>query len=384
MIVYLALFSAVALFALYECCIFPEQEGAYKKNIQRRFFCYIVLALMIIVSGTRLVGGSDYYIYEQAYNSVPSLLDMQSWQSIYSIFWVNGFDIGYIFLMLLFKSFGINFHFFCLMMSAFFHMSLFKGLSKYCDSFSVVLLVFISKTYIYDTFISMRQSITIAIFFLSLQLIEDKKFVKYMLVCLICVLIHAGSIIMVPLYFLNRIHLTKRLFLKWIIIFLPFTLLTLFNYSINNIINPFLKIIFSLISDSWVMKVDKYVGNNVEFISPIYCVEFLIIVAIVLLYSNVFFDESLQNTKKELVIKLFLILWPLFTLFSGIGIITREKDYFILTYGCILSFVMQKQKMNNRVVLLLGCVMVSFYELMRYLIMFDGGALLEYRSWLIL
>ena len=70
-------------------------------------------------------------------------------------------------------------------------------------------------------------------------------------------------------------------------------------------------------------------------ISLFHTLEYLLMMIILI----VNYDKIIKADKNsQLIIKLFLILLPLFTLFRGYGILTREKDYFVLTYGIILGY----------------------------------------------
>ena len=56
----------------------------------------------------------------------------------------------------------------------------------------------------------MRQSITLAIFFLSLKYIEEKKPLKYFGSIIVASLIHSAALILIPVYFIRLVKLTKK------------------------------------------------------------------------------------------------------------------------------------------------------------------------------
>lgn len=376
---YLILFALVALAALLESYMTAQSNDLFYISNQRKVINIIVLVVLVLVSGTRLVGGTDFYWYENAYKAIPTVGDViHNTSAITGNFWISGMDIGYLFITAVIKSFGINFHGYCLIQSAFFCFAMYKGLSRYCNNFSIVLLVFLAKIFFYDTFISMRQSITIAIFFLALPLIEQRKLVKYMIISILCITIHGGALIMIPVYFITYIPMTRKIFEIIIAIFAPFAVLNILNVNYLGILAPLISRVFGLISSSWSTKVTNYFATEEPGMSLFYVLEFLLLAFLVYENSELLFKDS----KCTFVIRLFLITWMLLTLFGGISVITREKDYFILSYGLILCYSLRLNTKKYRQIIIFGTIAICLFEYLRYLTLFDNGSLLEYSSWL--
>jgi len=380
MAVYAIIFSLTSFLAIFETYIKGTDTDPFYIDRQRKVINICLILVLILISGTRLIGGTDYMWYENAYNSVPTLARFFGEPAILTTnFWLRTLDKGYLFITSVFKTMGLNFHQYCLVESAFFYFCLYKGLSRYCDNFSVVLLAFLTKLFFYNTFISMRQSLTVAIFFLCLPLIEERKIVKYGIVCCICLMIHGGSIILFAAYFLSYLRASKEAFLKWIIAFSPFAVFEMLGFNIWQIIAIPLQMIFGLISPMWGQKVTAYLSAGGEGISSFYILEFLLIAALLYMKYNAVIDLDERTT---LIIKVFMCLWPILTVFGGFSIITREKDYFIMSYGIIMCYVIVSSKKKEAYIWLAGMIAICAFEFFRYIILFDNGGFIPYQSWL--
>jgi hypothetical protein len=132
-------------------------------------------------------------------------------------------------------------------------------------------------------------------------------------------------------------------------------------------------------SDEMAKKAEGYFNN--ENLSPIgifHTLEYFLIMF--LLYNNL--DKiNLSDKKVHIVIMLFLCLLPLFTLFRGSEILTREKDYFTVFYAVVIGYLIDKNP-RSKYLYYFGVFMLCAFGYYRYVILFDTGAFLKYHSWL--
>ena len=82
------------------------------------------------------------------------------------------------------------------------------------------------------------------------------------------------------------------------------------------------------------------------------------------------------------IIKVFLMLLPLFTLLRGYGSFTREKDYFVIVYGIILFYIASIKNFRYKQIIFLGTTCVCLFGFIRFIVSFDQGAMIPYVSWL--
>lgn len=364
------MFITISVFIL--CAIMALFIESSDDRAQRNRLTLVCLAMLALVSGTRLVGGSDFAIYEGHYRMLATFPDVLNPALVN-----QNYEIGYTYIASFFKTLGVSFYGFCLICSIFFYFALWKGLSRYTDHFGFVLLIFLYKLYFYNTMISMRQSITVACFFLMLPLIENKKWLLYYVLALFVSRIHNGALILFVLFPLVYLNLSKKRVLILNIIFIPTIAIGLAGIDVLGPIGSFLTDHAS--SEMMETKAEKYFSN--ENLSPIgifHTLEFFVFMF--LFYRNIdCFDLSGKQTKT--IVWMFLCLLPLFTLLRGSEILTREKDYFTVFYALLLGQIVDfKPKMRRLITsFVLALCAFGYY---RFVILFDGGAFLHYQSWL--
>lgn len=181
---------------------------------------------------------------------------------------------------------------------------------------------------------------------------------------------------MIPAYFITYVKLTKKRVMLFVLLFLPFGIMNILHISYLSGLVSLASSIFggTIVGD----KITSYsaAGDN---LSPIYMFEFLLLAILVI--KN--FDQLIEyNSKNSFIIPVFLILWVLFTFFGCFSVITREKDYFILTYAFLLSDLVSINK-KSRMILMTAMIGICGFEFFRYISLFDGGSLKNYSSWLI-
>ena len=365
---YLFLFAfCVAMFFLNERVKNPK----YKKIIE-----ITTLVVLCIVSGTRYkLGGSDYIIYNAIYAYVPEINNFNFF-TVQSLDGLFGAEVGYLFICSVFKTLNFSFYGFILIHSIFFYSCMYFGLRKYIDNFNFLIILFLYKLFFYNTFISLRQSLTIAIFFIALKYIEEKKPWKYFLCCFLALTIHNGAIILFPIYFINKFNLTKKRLLIINCVFVATILFSVFDIPILKCFD-FLANIFSL--SGGVDKALAIINSTDSSLNILHTIEYLIIMFIVIFNYKKLIKI---NPHSKFIIKLFLILLPLFTLFRGYSIFTREKDYFTFTYIIILSLVCKLISTNKKFLLQICTIMVCLVGFVRFIILFDDGAMMPYESYI--
>ena len=233
------------------------------------------------------------------------------------------------------------------------------------------------KIFFYDTFISLRQSITIAIFLYSMHYIQDKNWKKYFIACSIACLFHNGALILFPIYFINKITLTKSLLIKVNIIFVPTVVLSFINFPILR----YFDFVIYLFSDATVINKVKSIiyGGEISSIGIFHTIEYFLLMSLVIYFFNKIIS---MDRNAEFIVKLFVILIPLFTVFRSYEMLTRFKDYFIMTYPIIIGYICLIDNRNKLRIIQIGTICVCLFGYVRYLILFDGGALMPYASYI--
>ncbi len=362
----------------------------------KKCLSYVVVLLLIFISGTRYyMGGSDVYIYENVYNATPSITRIfYNIQTTDNLGLNPNYEPGLLLMFSLIKSIGINYFGFTLILAILFYTLVFKGLKEFISEWSLFWALFMYKIMFYNTFISIRQGLTIAIFCYSLKYIRDKKMVKYFFWCLIASSVHRGALILFPLYFIHYMPISAKM-IKYVALFFAPTWFIRGQVNLGRIIDKIISIIGYT---------DKSKGWSItgESISIIHTLECYIIVFLVL----VFYDKIISTKRQKevkLVLKLFVLTIPIFTLLSNWIIMTREKDYFVIMYGILFGYILEgnttslikydecrntllgrsdRVGIGNALVIATGIFGTCFIGMTRYVMMFDGGALMHFTSFI--
>ena len=364
MLIILSLFIICALFAY-------GIETTNDKKIQN-YLIWICLTLMALVSGTRLCGGLDFPTYEGHYFALATFPDVLNPVNVN-----QNYEIGYTYIASFFKTIGVSFYGFCLIHAIFFFFCLWKGISRYTNHFGIVILIFLYKLFFYNTMISMRQSITIALFFVLLPLIESKKLIKYYICVFIVSKIHNGAYLLFVLYPLIYIGLTKKRIRLLNIIFIPTIAIGMTGIDVLGPIGELLQ--DNAANEAMGSKAAKYFeSDNMSAIGIFHTLEYFLVM--LLFYKNIK-KIDLKETKTHLITWMFLCLLPLFTLFRGSEILTREKDYFTIFYAVVLGMIIDKVP-KAKYPIYVGVTLLCAFGYYRYVLAFDNGAFLMYSSWL--
>ena len=351
-------------------------DRAPRVSVDQRFVCLFAVSVLAIIAGIRNIGGTDYNIYRAIYNNAPSLGDYFKYYKDLDHHYVTyGVERAYIFANSFFKTLHFSYYGYIFVQALFIVFTTYFALRRYTDEFMLVIMVFLYKFYFYNVFISLRQPITIAIFFIMLKFMNSKRIVPYMLLCVLAFSFHTAAIVLFPLYFLNRVKLSRKLVIALNIIFLPTLVLSAMKVPVLKIFEPLLNLeIFA--TDEIFMKTENLLlGESLNAINWLHTAEYFVLM-IFLIY---FFNQICEShPESDTMIKLFLCLLPIFTLCRNYELLTRIKDYFTISYGFIIAYIASIQKGKYRFMAYTLASLWCAFGFLRFIILFDGGAMLRY------
>lgn len=341
------------------------------KNV-KKIMIIIILIILCLVSGTRYnTGGTDYYVYKNIYNYLPT--DINFFDGIKILQNKYEIEYGFSLYMSIIKKIGFNYYGFTLVNSIVFYTIFYKIIKKYDYNIFLILILFLYKFFFYNTFISIRQPISILIFWLSLPYLKEKKYLKYYLCCIFALAFHRSAIILFPIPLITNATISKKLYVIIMLVCLFF-----YIFDIGSILNfsSILKVIFS--NDTGAMsRIDAYsnpsYGMNIFYLLEYY----LIAIMIYMKYNKIYKYDG----NSAFFLKLFICLAPFYTIFANYSIVTRFKDYFFLAYPIMIHCIAKTQKKVEPIIYILT-IIISFYGYYRYINNFDNGKLLEYKSYL--
>ncbi len=357
------------------CVLVFILDKGIKNSFAKKLLEIFTVVVLAIFSGTRYrLGGWDYGIYEDIFNWAPKLSDFTiSTTNVY------GTEIGYIFLNTIIKELGFNFYGFTLIHSVVFYFLLYKGLKKLDIDFSFFIVIFLYKSCIFNTFVSMRQSLVIVIFLNALYYLIHDKPLKYVLCILPCLLIHTSSIILLLLIFIRKLNFSKKGMIIYGLIFMM-----LFLANICNIykFNPS-DLIYDLFdSNATIINKTENYSTSTQSINILSTLEnFVIFILIVLLYDKVYGQASKE---RKIIMNIFLLIIPIVTFCRSFEVMIRFRDYFAFFTPFILYYISLVFHRREKFVFTLFVFILSFVGFYRYVYTYDNGeyALKNYQSYL--
>lgn len=170
-------------------------------NTKPRVFEKIGIVFLIILSSLRMNVGVDYFTYRAAYERMQQG------------YFMDDFDIGYLFLSKLSLLIGLDFSGLLLIIATMNGILLYLALKKNIFHHRWLALFFYLSYF--DLFVyslsAIRQSIAMNIIIFSIMYIYENKFLNFLLAILIASLFHWTAIMIFPMYFVYKIFLKTDL-----------------------------------------------------------------------------------------------------------------------------------------------------------------------------
>lgn len=352
------------------------KPGIPDSNRDQRWLNIATVGLLIYYAGFRNVGGTDFGIYAVIYNNTPKLGEFfENYADLHDKYYLFGMDKGYVFINSLLKTIGFTYFGFNFLHALICFLMLYFGTRKYTNNFSIVIMVILYKMFFYDFFVSLRQTITIAVFFLMLGDIEKKHPVRYFIMCIFCYWIHAAAIVLFAVYFVRYLKLSKNTIIMLNVIFIPTLLISVLNIPVLTVFDAILGMdIFG--SEVIAGKAEGLINaDETSGINWLHTIEYFGMMFLLMLTYD---DIKAEFPQSDMMIKLFLCLLPIFTLFRNYDILTRWKDYFTISYGFILSYIAGIRDRKYRRAVMYFVILWVGFGYFRFIHLFDNGLLENY------
>lgn len=255
----------------------------------------------------------------------------------------SSFEIGYVYLNFIFQKF-LNYELFNGLILICCLLIILKKLKRYSQNLPLALLIYL-VIYLFENFMQpgIRQLIAIIIILLGLKYIEEKKFFKYLLIVILSMLFHKTSLIMLSLYLLEKINMTKMRVL------ISFVILELFFKNINYLLRAVLSSTKYL--SKYLYYLDSEVYSKVVERSSINQLVALITLGFYLFI--IFYSYDLLKNKQN-YIKNAAIFCVLMTYFSNkFVILFRIVDYYEFFLACSLSSIGLIPRVDRKIKLII-------------------------------
>lgn len=197
---------------------------------KNKFFCFIASLIWILLSGLRsLEVGADTYSYKV--NFFDKVINI-SWNELLTSFYSKYFlgdvtldkDLGYRLFEKTFHIFSDNYQIYLIVIAIIFFIPLAKMIYKYSANCYLSYILFSCLFYSFFAITGLRQTIATSIVVLfGIDLIMEKKLLKFGIIVGIASTIHASALCFFPFYWISRIKINKKtLLIYWLLILLSF------------------------------------------------------------------------------------------------------------------------------------------------------------------
>ena len=365
MVLYLFMF-----FVCFILAVAKNQKLQYVNNIdaclqKKEPGVFIIILLFACISGFRYkLGGTDYDYYGYFYGLIngergflATLSDSQ-------------YEVGYTaFVYLCANVLHLSFEGSLVVEAFIFYILMYVGLKKYMPNWGIFLMFFMYKMFFYVTCVAMRQAFTVVVFFLIMRYLEERKPLKYYASLALVATFHYGALLLFVLYPIFGIKIKKE---KLKTIAIIFGISILFSDKTGSMLNFVVNIL------GLTQLEDKAADYSADAsLSILYTIEYYLLY--ILMMRN--YDKIKQRFQHvDFVIMLFLIVLPIVTLFRSTVILVRELPYFYPAYAILLYYVFAVSK--NRKIIFPVFVILCLSGILKYVIQFDNGHFMHYRTWL--
>lgn len=332
----------------------------YVKKEKLSFFYVLVCIYLVMFTGLRDgLGGYDYFQYKAYFDAIPPLEDI----NLLNLDFYK-YESGYTLLNSLLKSFTENSHVLFIVVSIITLGGILILNYKYSRYPFFTLQFFLYKMFLYNNFVALRQSFVIAIFIFAIKFIEKRNFKKYILCIIVSMLFHLSAIVLIPVYFINRVDLRKVEIKKILLVCIG-------GFLFSNIMFDLIMSLVSLFGKTRYMNYSS--GSTMAFYLNI--LEGLMFLFLIKKFNKM--DKELEKINYNLVV-LYFAITVIFMNYSFMARVTMNFIFpMILLFGDTLKYMDGRKK---KIAFFLLFSFLFFAGYIRELLTFDGGSLKIYSS----
>ncbi len=188
MLLYLIIFL-IPVFAYY---IGPRE------NRNKRFLQIYMLALMLFVGLSDMLGGYDRYIYGEVFDSIAD--GVTNGDEIATLNEFKHFEIGYSTLSWIIALITENRYIYIFIITFLIYLFMYKAFEKSMDNYPLAMIVFLGMVFFF-TFTYLRQVLAFSIAWFGIRYYVDKKWIRFLVICGIVALLHKAGIIFLGILF---------------------------------------------------------------------------------------------------------------------------------------------------------------------------------------
>lgn len=337
-------------------------------NNSRNILLILIVGLLIMFCGTRYETGNDWTAYVDAFNKIPPFKELCKNPEM---FVVSRMEPGYVILNSIVKSFGGTIDIVFLISSIITVGLLFVALNRYSFFCFLAILLYMRYGYLQANMMFVRQGIAISIFYVSLKYVEERKFLKYVIINIIAILFHTSLYVVLPLYFFLNRRYSNRAIMGFIIVSI---LLSFVN--IVGILGAYLP---SFLSESVLGYLEHDVWGGMTGKINIALIEKFILLLLCLKYR----DKLSENKNFNLFFNIFVLSIICYYSFFQMYVFQQRLVFIfqLSTIGIWILLLKSSTKETQKWMMLMLNVLVVYFFL--HYVFTSANVFIPYRSWIV-
>lgn len=178
----------------------------YKKKKTQPVLYWVAFGVLTAMLVLRYGQGTDYFSYYHNFLSTPTIWQLPELLATD----IHG-EPGWLFINAAFRGFGIPFQVLVVLSSLLTMYGLHRFLSRHSTMMTVSLLLAYPTIYLTYAMSAIRQGLVLAIFLgFLIDWLYEKKYVRYILVTVVCALIHSSALVFLALFAVNFITIRLK------------------------------------------------------------------------------------------------------------------------------------------------------------------------------
>lgn len=165
--------------------------------------------LAIFVGLGDMLGGYDRYIYGEVFDDIADVTNQSGNYLANGCFEFFPSEKGWTILNIIISFYTENRYIFILSITLLTYTFLFISLKRYASNYPFALIVFLGLWFFFS-FTYLRQVLGATLVWLSIPYIIKRKFVPFLLICMLAMTIHKSAIIFFPAYFIVTRSFTRN------------------------------------------------------------------------------------------------------------------------------------------------------------------------------
>lgn len=268
-------------------------------------------------------------------------------------------EVGFRYLNIIFAYFDLSYYIFFGTISLFCWAIFIKGSYKFSYLLPLMLYFAVTNGHYFWSLLGIRQSIAIALFFYSIKFIIEKKITYYAIFIIIASLFHTSALILLPIYFLNRINFNRMLIFILYVSSIFLTSSTFLHEQFSNVILNLSKYVDFI--NTYASSIEtSYFKTDLSRVDSGYGVFLRQITTLYIIYKSKNILERIPNLK--IYFLLYLIYAILSNIFFSIDLITRIILYFNICFPIVLGATLYF--FNNRLEKIISLTLIILYYMM--------------------